>query len=77
MMLGEALKYAQEHYKEGMWIMPHPNSYFKEPTVIKGRFEISDHYYGICHQSMNPIYTKEYGFAEIVERPEHSKIYGF
>ena len=77
MLAFEALKIAREIYVPGTWILPHPNPYYIEPAMVKGRLEVSEFYNGVCHQSRYPIWTKKHGFAKIVERPEHSTIYGF
>ena len=77
MLAYEALKIAREIYVPGTWILPHPNKYYTEPAIVQGRLELAEYYNGVCHQSMYPIWTPKHGFAKIVERPEHSKLYGF
>jgi len=77
MLAGEALKIAEKLYPPGTWILPHPNKYFTEPAMVRGRLDIAEYYYGVCHQSFYPIWTPKHGFAKIVEKPEHSKFYGF
>lgn len=71
----EKLKEARERYKPGDWIMPTNTLIFNEPLLIQGRIQIADHFYGICHDGLGAIWSRNGGWAEIVERPTKSTIY--
>lgn len=70
--LTAALKIAREKYKSGDWIIPIDAT---EAFLIKGRIEIADHFYGICSQGMGAIWSRNCGWAKIVDKPLKSTIY--